>query len=367
MTRIAAYVHLNRLQKPTGVGRHILRMVEGLQKSNEVDLSLLVSRAHARDFPPQGFWPGINATSFPLSFGAMQRIWVALNWPAAETWCGELDWVYCPAESYVPCRRAKLAVTVHDLHAFETNLPWSSSLAHRKFRLKWRILFRRILSEADRLLAVSEFTKRRLIELLGAREESIEIVGNGVDELFFNDAEALVDSRFQPGNYVAIVGGLSFRKGGDIILAVAKELEKQLPDLKIVIAGNSEPIFVQEAARRTNVVQLEYADERDIHRLLNHSVCLLFPSRYEGFGIPAVEAMASGTPVIVSNCGALPEIVADAGIFATAPNEMLSAIAAFWRDSALRSDYGARGRKRAEEFRWSRCNERLLKIFTICR
>ena len=359
MTRVAACVHLNRLRQPTGVGKHILRMVEGLANNSGIESLLFASRSQIKDFPPGEFWSAIDTVSFPLPFGVMQRLWVALNWPAAEMWCGDLDWIYCPAESYVPCRRAKLAVTGHDVYAFETNLPWSGSLAHRKFRLKWKILFQRILANAHQLLAVSEFTKRRLIELLGAKEESITVIGNGVDDLFFEQSQPPADPRFTLGNYAVVLGGLSLRKGGDIVLKVAEKMEHQMPDIKVIVAGNSEAALAQEAARRKNIVQIGYTDDGQVHQLLSHSICLLFPSRYEGFGIPAVEAMASGTPVVVSNCSAIPEVVDDAGIFADDCESFIAAIRTLHEDGRLRREYVARGRARAERFRWQTCINRL--------
>lgn len=360
VTRVAAYVHLHRLEHPTGVGKHILGMVEGLRTSGRIDLALLVSQRQARKFPPETFWPSITTATFPFSFGTMQRVWLALNWPPAEEWCGPLDWVYCPAESYVPRRGAKLAVTVHDLHALETDLPWSASLRHRKFRLKWIVLFRRILKEADQLLAVSEFTKRRLIELLRVKEDSIRVIGNGVDDIFFKSACAPAGLDLHPGNYVAVVGGLSLRKGGDIVLAVAKKLEKARPGLKLAVVGTSESALAREATRRKNIVQVGYAGQCEIHRLLCHSVCLLFPSRYEGFGIPALEAMAAGAPVVASGQPALAELIGNAGLVCETADQMVSQVCRLQQNSAERAYLVGLGRARAREFTWAACSDRLI-------
>ena len=359
MTRIAAYTHLHRLQNPTGVGKHILRMVEGLKGADGVDLSLLVSRPQMADCPPEEYFGKVRTDSFPLSFKWMQKLWVATNWPPAEKFCGDIDWVYCPAESYVPRRKAKLAITVHDLNPFENNLPWSNTVSHQKLRLKWQVLFSKIIKEADLILTVSEFTKSRLIELSHVPEKSIAVVGNGVEDLFFTPPTPLGYPGTEVGNYAVVIGGLSYRKGGDIIVEVAKKLASASPNFKVVVVGKNEPELVSAARNCPNIILTGYANDILVHQILGHSTCLLFPSRYEGFGIPAVEAMAAGTPVIISNQEALREVVGQSGIITESENEMVETILEFQKNSGVRAEYVNRGRERAESFRWNNCVTRL--------
>jgi glycosyltransferase involved in cell wall biosynthesis len=361
IVKIAAYVHLNRVVNPTGVGKHLLRMVEALH-ARKANLQLLVSERQARVILPQTIWPGIRSQTFPLPLSLMQRIWVSLNWPPAERFCGALDWLYCPAESYVPVRGARLAVTVHDVHPFETELPWSQSLQHRKLHLKWKVLFARILQKADLLLTVSEFTKRRMIERLGADEKRIVVIGNGVEELYFQPAPSPRLEAIQQRPYVVVVGGLSGRKGGDIVLAVAKLLAKRSPDVAIVVAGQSDFALASQALNYRNVISVGYTDDRTLHSLLAHSICLLFPSRYEGFGIPAAEAMAAGTPTLISNQPALLEISGEAGIVVTSAEVATEEIVLLNRDEGYRSEKIRAGQRRAARFRWSQCADRLESV-----
>ena len=357
--RIGAYVHLNRVISPSGVGKHILRMIEALH-GRERELQLLVSKGQATRIRPETIWSGIQYQTFSLPFSIMQRVWVTLNWPTAERYCGALDWVYCPAESYVPVRCARLAVTVHDVHPFETDLPWSHTRRHLKLRLKWKILFARILKKADLLLTVSAFTKRRLIELLSVDEDRIVVIGNGVEDSYFQPAAPPVLKSICGRPYVLVVGGLTARKGGDIVLKVAKRLIQEAPEMAIVVAGRSEPELYASASGCKNVISIGYADDQSLHSLLAYSVCLLFPSRYEGFGIPVVEAMAAGTPVIMSRQSALVEVGGDSGIVCDTDEQMAAEVCRLYQSPELRARIVNLGRERASHFTWSKCADRLM-------
>ena len=223
-------------------------------------------------------------------------------------------------------------------------------------------MFRPIVRRADRILAASEFTRRRLVELLGARDDRITIVGNGVDQAFFAaSAENQIAHAIRRN--IVVIGGLTRRKGGDLVLRVARELRHHLPDLRVVVAGVGEKEFDAAASELSNVVRLGFVPEAELVRLLQGALAMMFLSRYEGFGIPVLEAMAVGIPVIASRFAALPEVVGDAGLLLDAeePREVAAAIETLSRDERAWSELSARGRKRAEAYRWGHCVERLVE------
>src|SRR5262249_40733781 len=153
--------------------------------------------------------------------------------------------------------------------------------------------------------------------------------------------------------YVAVVGGLTRRKGGDLVLRVARELERVAPDLSILILGSGEQEFDPLAAECRNVRCLGFVDVAMLAGLLKGALAMMFLSRYEGFGVPVAEAMAAGTPVVSSNSAALPETVGDAGLVVDADNsrEVAAALKLLSLDGAVRADLCSRGRKRAETYR----------------
>ena len=363
--RVAAYTHLNRTRNPTGVGNHLIQMVRGLSGATGVDVTVLAPRSQLDEtgqIPANSPLAGIPARGLPLDRRWLEALWERLDAPKLDYWCEGADWIYTPTEAYIAARRPRLAVTVHDVHAFETDLPWSNTPAHLAFRRRWTAMFRRILSGADCILTVSEFSRRRLVELLGARDDRIEVVGNGVDSAFFESPADSPTSDYCGQPYVLVIGGLTQRKGGDLVLRVAHQLLTEAPYLRIVIAGAGDPEFEPSASALTNVTRLGFVGVKDLIQLLRGATAMMFLSRYEGFGIPVCEAMAVGTPVIASRCGALPEVVGEAGLLVDAENsgEVTAAIRMLASNSATRVELSTLGRKRADGYRWEPCTERLL-------
>jgi glycosyltransferase involved in cell wall biosynthesis len=224
-------------------------------------------------------------------------------------------------------------------------------------------MFTPIIKHADCVLAVSEFTRRRLIELLEVDPARIALVGNGVEEAYFDAASSKSADDIGEDPYVMIVGGLTRRKGGDLVLRVAQALAREMPGMRVLVAGRGEPALTALAADLRNVSLLQYVETPRVVNLLQGATALLVLSRYEGFGIPAAEAMAAGTPVISSRCGALPEVVGEAGILVDAENadEVVAAIKLLSTDTGAREELRARGSERAEEYRWWRCVDRLVQ------
>jgi glycosyltransferase involved in cell wall biosynthesis len=367
--RVAAYTQLHRTHNPTGVGNHIIHMVRGLHQAPGVQLTAIAAQDQldrSGRIPMDNPLAGIPARGLPLDRRFLERLWESLDTPKLDHWCQDADWIYTPTEAYIAVRRPRLAVTVHDLHAFEPDLPWSNTAAHRAFRRRWVAMFGPIIRRADRILAVSEFTCRRLVELLGAKSERIAVVGNGVDRAFFDVPTEPEPAAYQGRRHIVVVGGLTRRKGGDLVLRAARELQRQAPDLLVLIAGTGEKEFDAPASELPNVIQLGFLENKELIRLLRGAAAMMFLSRYEGFGVPVAEAMAVGTPVIVSDCAALQEVAGEAALQVDAehPSEVAAAVKMLSQDSVAWSDLSARGRKQAEVYRWDFCVDRLLSALS---
>jgi glycosyltransferase involved in cell wall biosynthesis len=364
--KIAAYAQLHRsATMPTGVGQHLIHMIRGLQGRPGIDLRVLASRGQLDrngKIPSDNPLAGIAARGLPLDRRWLELSWEVLKRPNIDRWSGDVDWIYSPTEVYIPTRRPRLAITIHDLHAFERDLPWSETTAHRTFRKRWARMLEPVIAHASCVLTVSEFTRSRLVTLLNVDPNRVRIVGNGVDPVYFEQVHDAGDHCAREQPYVIVVGGLTRRKGGDRVLRVAQALGVKLPLMHILVAGQSEAEFMMQAASLKNVTLLHYVSTRKLASLMHHAVAAVLLSHYEGFGIPVLEAMACGAPVISSRAGALPEVVGNAGLLLDPddPNEIVRAIEWLWMDEDARESYRAAGRLRAQNYRWDRCVDRLL-------
>ena len=282
-----------------------------------------------------GALAGRNVEVTPLTFGGTGRAATV----ARDTWwyyaglprsARGLDVLHCttfrgPLRSPVP-----FTVTLHDL-----GLVRHPELFPRWHRYSGRAGIARVARAADRVLAVSEFTKNEAVELLGVPAERVTVIGNAVDPVFSPSNSLLL------GDYVLAVGTLEPRKN---LRRVAEAAAQAGVELRVVGArgwgGVETPWWVGEVG------------DDELAELYRGARALVFPSLYEGFGIPVLEAMASGTPVVTSAGGATEEIAGGAAVLVDPLD--VDAIAAGIEDAAARRDeLRALGLARAETYTWT--------------
>jgi glycosyltransferase involved in cell wall biosynthesis len=233
-------------------------------------------------------------------------------------------------------------VTVHDL-SFERD--------PRTMGLSDRLVFKRVVPRAARraarVLAVSERTKRDLIELYEIPEERIVVTPNGVDPAF-GPGDRGVDS------YLLFVGAIQERK--DPIAAVEAAREVGLP---LVVVGPEKDGRLAGELRRRGADIRGYVAKQDLAELYRGAACLVLPSRYEGFGLPVLEAMACGTPVVARADPALREVAGDAAVFAE-PGGLADAIRVALAD---RERLAAAGLARSRHFSWEDTVRRTIAVY----
>lgn len=367
--RIAAYIHPIRTYIPcTGVGRHMNNIILSLAQLNGVELELFFSRqwlGNDGKLDPLCPLRNLPQRTFSTPENTTERTWKLFGYPRMDKYLpDQIDWLYAPMETYIPVSKCPVAVTIHDVQAFELNLPWSHTWQHQWFRYKWGRWVRRALSECRVVFTVSEFSKQRMVELLGGDPQKIVVVGNGIDQSFFDMASSNPQNLKLPveAPYTLVIGGLRQKKGGNNVLAVAEALFKSQSSLNIVVAGESEADYVEAAKTLPNITLLGLVGDEDLPRLLRGASSLLFLSLYEGFGIPALEAMAVGIPAIVANRASLPEVVGDAGIIVNpdATDAIVEILLNLAGNARLAAEYGEIGRKHAAKYTWQQCTDRVI-------
>jgi glycosyltransferase involved in cell wall biosynthesis len=246
-----------------------------------------------------------------------------------------LDVLHCtifraPLRAPVP-----VVVTVHDLAAIrypELFTAWT--------RLYARTLLRAVLRSATRVLAVSEFTKRDVVELVGVPAERVDVAYNAADgDVFTPDGPAA------DGDYVLAVGTLEPRKNLPRLIAATAQL-----GLELRIAGA--PGWGGVEAVGAHVRWLGRPSDEELAEQLRGALCLAYPSLWEGFGIPVLEAMRCGTPVVTSSRSAMEEVAGDAAELVE-PTDVDSIAAGIERALGRRAELRAAGLERAQLFTWA--------------
>lgn len=368
--RLTSFIHPVRTFLPcSGVGRHMNQVLLRLHRDPHTEVRLLFAQQWLE---ADGRLPGncplreIPFSTFPWPENPTERSWKLWARPQMDAYVApDSDWIYCPMETYFPTRaRTPTAITLHDIHPFEPRLPWRGRRSHAWQRWKWSRWVNRAFRDCAVVFTVSEFSKRRMIELLNAPESKIIVVGNGVEQDFFTagTASASEFARLMPEPYVLTVGGLRPPKGGGHLLALARRLAALGSDIQIVVAGPNDPAAAAEAAALPNVHLLGMVPDADLPGLLKHALALVFLSLYEGYGIPAIEAMAVGTPAIVSNAASLPEVVGEAGIVVEPGDTATIAdiCTALLENPSLREDRVRVGRMHAATKTWDGCARKVL-------
>ncbi len=285
---------------------------------------------------------------------------------------GKFDVLFLPNLNQVVLgSEAKLVVTVHDLSPVV--LPEFYNLRRRLWH--WSVGFKRTLLRADKIIAVSEYTKQDIVSVLGIAEAKVDVVYQGVDHTRFHpnlDTDKLryVRNRYGlPGDFVLYMGTLEPRKNVEGLLQAWERMEVDIP---LVIAGKAgwkyNEIFklARKSSKQRAIHFLGFVEEADKPYLLKLARVFAFPSFYEGFGLPVLEAMAVGTPVVTSSVTSLPEVAGDGALLVNPYNfdELTFALDQLVSDEHLREQLQAKAFLRAKMFDWDRTADLTLKALT---
>ena len=372
MMKVCVYTPLNRLAIPSGVPRHILEMVNGLIRDGSLDVLFLAAREdvekYLRRYAPD--WSSRPIITFEHSVGYMHRVWGLFNRPSFESLGGKADWLYLPADGYVPTLQTKLAVTVHDVYKLEPPVPFENRLQHYNARIRHKIVYARIAKHADRILTVSKFSADRIMHYLKVHANRIEIVSNGVSDAFFKPIVEVWERlssqlQLEAGKFLVYSGGLKAKKNGVGIIATWAEMQRRHPNYRFVVLGYHDAKILRLAQQTLrNVVYPDRLADEEMGALLHYSAALFFPSFYEGFGMPVLEAMAAGTLTVLSDIPALRELGRDIAFYVDPfdPPAMARGLDAALGASEERTGRIQAGRKHAETFTWSACVDRLRSV-----
>lgn len=257
-----------------------------------------------------------------------------------------------------PARGTKRIVTVHDM------IP--ELMPRTRRRLDWLTLKRRYVDAADHIICVSEATKQDLIKVYGIPNAPISVVHHGVDTRFRPDVSK---PDFLPARYVLHVGHRGQYKDADVLFRAFARIAGEDPDLHLLCVGG-DGISADESRRLIDLgirdrVSQRYLPDSLMASAYAHAEVFVFPSHFEGFGLPALEAMACGTPVVLAAATSLPEVGGDAAEYFEpgSDEDLADVLRRLMADSARQADLRQRGSMRAVEFSWRRAAERTAEVY----
>lgn len=348
----------------TGVGVFTAEVLTELAVRTDVEpfAYALSLRGHRRlaSFVP----PGVRTTRRPMAARPLRYAWSRWTRPPLEMWLGALDVAHGTNFVAPATRAAVVVVTVHDLTP--VRFPELCTDDTRRYPA----LITTALERGAHVHAVSEFVAREVVELLGAPPEQVTAIPNGIRPAAPGRprrGQLLVGSE----RYIVAIGTVEPRKNIPSLVRAFGQLAEEDPELRLAHVGapgwSSAEVdrAVASCRHRDRISWLGAADATTLRDVLAGAAVLAYPSRYEGFGLPPLEAMAAGIPSVVTEAGALPEVVGDAALIVPVDDDdaLAGALHQVLADPDLAAGLVARGRDRVRHFSWAATADALTSLY----
>lgn len=367
------------VRQGAGIGRYCRELIQALLKLDATnEYALFVA---GRLTPTQqgvlreqvGYHENVQVRTVPLSDRWLNRLWHRLNLPIPIEWAtGPLDLFHSPDFSLPPLRQAKSLLQIHDLSFLRV-----PQYADPKLQRYLETTVPRSVARADLILADSQHTKEDIISLLQVPSERIMVIWGGVEHRFrpITDGSRLHEVQRKyglPDHFLLGLGTLEPRKNFEGLINAYGILHSTYRHPHHLVIGGGKGWLFDSIFERVKALGLEeqvhflgFVADDDLPALYSLAEVFAFPSFYEGFGLPILESMACGTPVISSNASSLPEVVGKAGLLINpGDTEGLAAeIHKLLSQAALCQELIERGREQAKRFTWERAARQLLLAY----
>lgn len=366
----------------TGVEEYLINLLENifkLDKDNEYILFFNSFKKPDIDFNWAVKYPNVRIKKFRIPNKILNFFIWYFKYPKLDKLIGGVDVFFCPNVSFIAVsKNAKLVLTIHDLSYIRH--PQFFSLKRRLWH--WVINPRALCRRADKIIAVSDSTARDITTLFGIEPAKITKIYSGIGEKFEmvdrNDFRLIEikDLYKLPFNFILYFGTIEPRKNIICLIQAFNRLKLlKNPDLdkfKLVLAGQRgwkcREIFrrIKDSPFSEDIILTGFVREEDKPYLYNLAAVLAYPSFFEGFGFPPLEAMASGVPVVTSNNSSLPEVTGNAAIMVDPwkPDETYRALKMLLSDRDLRNKLKELGLKQASNFSWEKTAKETLDIIS---
>lgn len=360
----------------TGVGNYTLNLLKNLMRVDSENDYIIFMNSLTQPMPDLSFLqkPRVKVKRYYIMGPLLLHLWHFLRFPPIEFFIGKVDLFHSPAGIIPPQLKGKRIVTIHDLYFMKH--PEDTDLLGGKY-LRRSLL--RHLRKADRIIAVSHSTKAEIIKYFRIPAERIAVIYEGVDFFRFRriyDSPLLELIRQEyclPTQFILTVATIEPRKNIEGLLFAYRRLKQILNNPpKLVVVGRSgwksEKVVeaVQQLGLYQDVIFTGYVSDDHLPLIYNNALLFIYPSFYEGFGLPVLEAMACGLPVITSDTPALSEIAGEVAIMVDPNNYYLLAekMKELITSHKLRSQLSEKSLRQAQNFSWESCARKTLKLYT---
>ena len=348
----------------TGVGVFVSGLLDALARRSDLDLVAYSLTWRHRGRVALHVPDGVRAATRPAPLRPLLAVWRYANWPRIDMWTGPVDVVH--GTNFVgPPARVPVVVTVPDVSPLR-HPDWLERSA-----LVWARLIRSAVARGAYVHALSQFCADELIEELDIAADHVLVSYPGIPNIAA--AAPCHASRFAPGaeRYVLAIGTVEPRKDLPTLVAAFDLAAAQHPDVVLVLVGQSAwgtaalDAALAAARHRDRIVQLGFVPDDMKAALLRGATVFAYPSLYEGFGFPPLEAMSVDTPVLATRAGPLAEVLGDSARLV--PPGDVAAMAAglhdLLSDEGQRLELARRGRERVRRYTWDACAEGVVDLY----
>lgn len=351
----------------TGVGGYVAGLLDGLLRGAPAGALQAYSTGRQRPRLPAG----MPHRHLPYPTRIVYQVQSLLGWPSADTVLGGVSVFHATNYFLPPVRSAKRILSIYDL-AMLRNPSWGDPARVAPFVQS----LRRNAHDADAVLTCSEASRKDIVELLGLDPAKVYVAHGAVDDAFVPPQRDAAQARVAQAYglerpYVLYVGTLEARKNVAGLVTAFARVASQVPHDLVLVGARGWQAETIDAAIATHglgdrVQQIGYVQKRgDLPALYTAADAFAFPSHYEGFGLPVLEAMACGCPVVTADNSSLPEVAGDAALYAPSsdPEALAACLAQVLSDRALRDTLRARGGARVAQFSWDQSAATVLALY----
>ncbi|RDU37556.1 glycosyltransferase family 1 protein [Neobacillus piezotolerans] len=346
-------------QTITGVQRYALEIVKiidrfiskGIIDKEKYEFILLIQRRNQHSLE-------LNNIQIQKIGNLKGQLWEQLELPFFSS--GYLLVNLC---NTAPVLKTNQVLTIHDAAASANKENFSLF-----FRIWYQLLHRILPFRTKRILTVSNFSKNELLKYYPIQKDKMNVVYLGIEHM--NDVQLdnkiLCQYDLLSTKYILAVSSINPNKNFNGIIEALKYIKSE--EVQIVIVGHRDNPIYKEAdiPPSTKIKFVGYVTDEELKALYKNASCFVFPSFYEGFGLPPLEAMSSGCPVIASNRASLPEVLGDSALFCDPenPRDIAEKIEILLNNHNIRAVYQQRGLEKSRQYSWERCGKELIEVIT---